>query len=380
MLYKIRQSLQYGLAVISILGTLLIGDISADSYSMYAAAALVLGAWGELRRLLDKHPYEWMFYLLELSYVIWFSSKYGGILYLLFGAAFVALPVQWSKSERIAALGLSMIGVNIAVYGLDWGWVLSANMYMLTFGALIVYMYVTLEDKQHMEQMNDRLRKQTYELDAARMEGLRYAGKVELATQAEERNRIARELHDELGHKLIRLKLMMDAAAQVKDMDAKQAERLYESVRDQLSDSMEMLRRTVRRMKPAEADVRAYSLERLVEELDQQHQFPAIAYEVSGVPFALYPSMEVVLFHNAQEAITNAIRHGDATEIKLHLHYRTDEIELYVSNNGVCPPLPIERGIGIRGMQERTQALGGSVEWQLEPSFGIRTTIPLRVG
>ncbi|MCY9515331.1 sensor histidine kinase [Paenibacillus apiarius] len=86
--------------------------------------------------------------------------------------------------------------------------------------------------------------------------------------------------------------------------------------------------------------------------------------------------IEVVIYQNAQESITNALRHGGATAVDIHVSYDPEEVVLEVSSNGSKPELPLQRGIGLRGMEERTKMIGGRVEWTAEPRFTVRTAIP----
>ncbi|WP_019422784.1 sensor histidine kinase [Paenibacillus sp. OSY-SE] len=373
MLHQVKIGLRYGLLVIPVLASVYVESYS--SYGIYTLCALLLLAWGELRNFAQKEYLVWTFFVVEIGYLTWFGHHYAGLLFLAFGSTVASHPVQWSDRKHAVALALAMCGLNGSLAGRPWEWVLMGNIVVITIGVLMLGIYASERAHRGMERLNDDLRQQAYELNEARMEMMQYARRVEHAAQAEERNRIAHDLHDELGHKLIRLKLMMDAAEQVKAVDSDRAFGLYDSVREQLTASMELLRMTVRRMKPSEGDVRTYSLERLVREAESGGVL-RVRHQVNGIPYALYPSIEVVIYQNAQEAITNALRHGGATEVDIYVSYHPEEVVLQVGNNGSKPELPLERGIGLRGMEERTNMIGGRVEWTAEPHFTVRTVIP----
>ncbi|CAH8716129.1 sensor histidine kinase [Paenibacillus thiaminolyticus] len=371
---KIRTGLRYGLLVFPILGTVFMEDIA--SYGVYASYALGLLALVELRRFRLHETVHLALFVAELLYMVWFAHRYGGCLFLLFGSALASHPPDWTRGGHAAGASLALAALNVSMLGRDWEGALTANLALAALALLCLNEYVSRQDRRRLERLNDTLRQQTYELETARRNMVRYARTVEAAAQADERNRIAHELHDELGHKLIRLKLMLDAAEQIRSQDAERALELQGTVREQLAESMELLRITVRRMKPDESDIRAYSLERLVQSVNEEGRVRAV-YRVAGLPCPLYPSIELALFHNAREAITNALRHGGATEVELTVQYEPDRVTLEVMNNGALPAQPVNAGMGLQGMEQRTGAVGGSIEWETEPRFVIRTRIPI---
>lgn len=224
------------------------------------------------------------------------------------------------------------------------------------------------------ETFNDELRRKHYELEEARNRIADYAAKVEHLAQTEERNRIARDIHDELGHRLVRLKMMMDAACAVIPARPEKGFELVVEVRDQLADSMNILRNTVRNMKPDEAN-RPYSLAALIEELGNTNGIE-LSFDTEGMPYPLYPSEEIVLYRNAQEAVTNAIRHGSADRFRIGIRYEQRTVTMTVSNNGAVPATISHKGLGLSGMEERIKLLGGSLEIGLAPEFTVTTVIP----
>ena len=93
------------------------------------------------------------------------------------------------------------------------------------------------------------------------------------------------------------------------------------------------MRTAVKQMNPARRITDDYSLDRLLEETGRQ---TGIETELilQGIPYPLYPSQQVVLYKNAREAITNAIRHGEAKRVQIILDYGEQDIRMEVSNDG----------------------------------------------
>jgi signal transduction histidine kinase len=91
----------------------------------------------------------------------------------------------------------------------------------------------------------------------------------------------------------------------------------------------------------------------------------------------------VVLYKNAREAITNAIRHGEAKQVQISLQYGDEEVRMEVSNDGTVqeeanPIAAADRhGIGISGMLERTKVVGGTLEVRKSVPFTVITRLPV---
>ena len=105
-----------------------------------------------------------------------------------------------------------MILLNVSLHNQPNSYYLIANLIFLALTLLLLQMLRTEQNKEEVELLYDQLRRQHYELDEARIQLMDYARKVENIAQTDERNRISRDIHDELGHKLIRLKMMMEAS------------------------------------------------------------------------------------------------------------------------------------------------------------------------
>ncbi|OBZ16742.1 sensor histidine kinase [Bacillus sp. FJAT-26390] len=354
-------------------------DVNAGSYAFYTAYVL-------LALLLIKASSQFpkagnLLLLAELIGFAWFSYSYGGVLFLLLFSTLIAtfrsrpapmMCVFW------AAIGL--LALLSGLHGRDNEITFAVAVLWVTTSA-ILYASNEFEEKRHqIEDLYGALAASHAELDAARRRMQDYALQVEHNAQVEERNRIAKDIHDDLGHRLIRVKMMSEAALHLFDADTDRAKGTLTQIRDQLQDSMELMRRTVRRLAAdGEKDARRYALDRLVEESASALGI-TVSFQVNGHPRPLYPSLELILFKNAQEAITNAVRHGKATAVTVDLDFSEDSVALTIANNGSLPGEPIEAGLGMKGMKERISLIGGRLEWQNAGRFSVTTTLPLLGG
>lgn len=342
----------------------------------------------QIQRKLEKSRLCHVLLWAEIALIGWLAWAYGGNLYMLpFSTAvsvfndtaadpFVRPEARKSTGMRSVWIpGAVLMAVLIVVTKpLPVSWSLSLCLAFACWASALYTIRTAAAGMNRTELLNDELRRKHYELEEARKTIFDYARKVESAAQAEERNRISRDIHDELGHKLIRLKLMMDAACAVMSADPDKDQELVRQVRGQLADSMDILRSTVRRLKPDESEMQ-YSLSALIDDLGKSNSID-IGYSSEGLPYPLYPSEEIVLYRNAQEAVTNGIRHGGANRFTIRLRYGERTVAMTISNNGTAPDAITRKGLGVSGMEERVKLLGGSLAFVTEPEFSVTTVIP----
>lgn len=316
-------------------------------------------------------------FLVETSALAAFAWHYGGLLPLAVSAALYTPPER--PGAFIPRAVVAFAALNLAAWP-HFGEKLlaAANLGYAAIALLLWHIRKTAVDSGEIEALYHELQTRNRELEEARRTALDHASKVQELAQLEERNRIAHDLHDELGHRLIRLKMMLEAAISIDGGGRGEAMNLVREVRDQLAGAMDALRSTVRRLKPAEAARGEYSLETLIGELAGTSG-AAVRFRAVGACYPLYPSDAIVLYRNAQEAVTNALRHGEATEVTVELEYAPEELRMTVSNNGAVPEGgELRKGLGMLGMEERTRLVGGRLEVIAGERFAVRTILPRR--
>jgi len=183
---------------------------------------------------------------------------------------------------------------------------------------------------------------------------------TEALATAQERARIARELHDSLGHSLATAHVhtqLVRKLARAGDDEIMQA---IDQVGTSTRQAMHALRDAVALLRPQGSGSRLH--QRLEELLDRLPTgVLAHTLSVTGVSRALSPAKEFALYRAVQEAITNVITHAHATTIEIQLHYgeRAVTIDIADDGEGVAHVHP---GFGLRGMAERLESVGGYLE------------------
>jgi signal transduction histidine kinase len=200
----------------------------------------------------------------------------------------------------------------------------------------------------------------------------------------EERNRIARELHDNLEQELAGITMQLDLAADCFQQSPGLARQALDTARDMSRHSMVEARRSV-------WDLRCQMLEEgdLVFAIRQTVE-PLVALEnvnvevsVHGLPMRLPGQIEMNLLRIAQEAVANAVKHGQAKSVKIALQYGPDSVSLSVADNGrgfaAGEALPTGH-FGLLDMRERAQSLQSHLIVESQPGRGTRVAleVPLR--
>ena len=180
-------------------------------------------------------------------------------------------------------------------------------------------------------------------------------------TRAEERNRIAAEVHDVVGHALTVSLLHIGSARLALDEEPEKARRALEEAERLTRDSLDEVRATVGLMRTDAPNEMAplpdaLAIPELVESFRRAGSVVELA--VAGELGTLGPARGLAAYRIVQEALTNATRHapGEPVSVKISVHH--NETTVTVRNDGTIDPAPAT-GSGLRGMRERAQGVGG---------------------
>jgi len=210
-------------------------------------------------------------------------------------------------------------------------------------------------------------------LEAERRDSARRA----LLVQESERQRIARELHDEVGQTLTGVMLQVEGLA---GTIPKEFREQLDELRETARHGTEEVRRIVRRLRPE-----------ALEDLGLQSALAALSASIGEqarlrIEWRLEPwlplsqEQELVVYRIAQEALTNVARHANAAQVRLDLERADEHVVLMVRDDGRgLPPDAFRSSEGIRGMRERAMLIGAQLTIAEAPSGGteVRLSIPL---
>ncbi len=197
----------------------------------------------------------------------------------------------------------------------------------------------------------------------------------------EERNRLARELHDSMTQNLFSLTLTAEAASELVHADPARAEAEIDRIRALARDTQAELRSLIFELRPPqlEADGLVATIRKDLEVLGRAHGLKA-DLRVHGTP-ELDSTVEVELYRIVQEALNNALRHAKADTVEVELDAREGVITIIVRDDGVgfdpSARAIRERRLGLTSMRERAERLGGT--FRVESSPGAGTTVSVEV-
>lgn len=223
----------------------------------------------------------------------------------------------------------------------------------------IKYEYYSLRDNSkeksmQLEQKNKELmEKQDYEINLATLK---------------ERNRIARDIHDNVGHMLSRSILQIGAIlATTKDETEKENFRL---LKDTLSEAMDSIRSSVHDLHEESID-----LEIEIQNIISNFKFCPVEFDYD-IEAKIDKSIKYCFISVTKEALSNIIKHSNATKVSIKMMEHPALYQLVIHDNGLNCCYDSESGIGLKNIKDRVEALSGNVNISFETGFRIFITIP----
>lgn len=213
------------------------------------------------------------------------------------------------------------------------------------------------------------------ELQAANEQLRAQATQTEELATTRERNRLAREIHDGVGHYLTVINVQAEAAQALLETEPGRANEALEKIAGLSRDALADVRRSVGSLR---AEDQRPPLVETLRDLAKNAAVP-IDFKIVGEPRSLSSAAEHTLFRAAQEGITNISKHANATQSWLELDFTAaDRAKLKLKDNGQGPGQSETSGFGICGMRERVDLLGGSVTSgkRDEGGFQINVEVP----
>jgi signal transduction histidine kinase len=212
----------------------------------------------------------------------------------------------------------------------------------------------------------------------ARLRAEALSAEVALLAAANERNRMAREIHDTLGHYLTVIHVQLEAARAVLGTDADRGMLAVTRAQALAKDGLTAVRQSVRALREdASVDGVAEQLASLVESV-RDEGFSA-TFTTSGTPRAVSAAVALALHRTTLEALTNVRKHADAAHVQIELAFRDDgRVHLRVHDDGKGAANEMEgTGFGLRGIRERAEQLQGKAVYRTSPSEGFTLSVEL---
>jgi signal transduction histidine kinase len=272
--------------------------------------------------------------------------------------------------------------VVLTLLNLDQGWTPAFSQSVLTLlpAAIFTFAFSFVVRQQYTERL--RAQALVEQLEEAQQQLRRYASEVEELTVTRERNNMAREIHDTLGHYLTILAVKLETATKLEERDDPRLRSELVEARRVVSECLVEVRRSVAALRPFPVSSLQLhdGLARLVAEFEAIAPETQVTLDVEGPTEMLSAELRLVLYRSSQESLTNIRKHAHATKVLLRLRVEESHAELLVRDNGIGNSLDAhEPGFGLLGMRERIALLGGVVQAGPDPEHGWRVEVSLPI-
>lgn len=341
---------------------------------------LILYGYPILRPIAGRHTTSitialLLFLLLAIEFLLGGSSGIWLISMPLIATAATDLP----PGPRVIVYVATIAGVILPSYLRYENWEFTF-FNTLTFITAFVFVIALIRLTQAAEQAQLRAEKLAAELaDANRRLG-EYAIQAEELATTQERNRLAREIHDNLGHYLTIVNVQINAARALLDKDPVRADAALQKAGQLTQEGLTAIRQSVSALR--ESPLGRRSLSDAIAKLTAEMQSAGIIAElhVNGPIRRLDTRTELTFYRAAQESLTNVRKHARASRVDLTLDYgEPASVSLTVSDNGVgnIDKENNQPGFGLLGLQERARQLGGHIAVRSAPGEGYCLIVQL---
>lgn len=311
------------------------------------------------------------------------------LLYLLQKSGFLILPESWIDWILI---GLALIAVNFVLGSAFGFWSsnrlkrrlepLMESMIFLEKGDFSRFELELGEDEigrlgEQLERIKKKWEEQVTSLQRLSNDNAQLADKVKYTAVIEERQRLARELHDAVSQQLFAISMTSTAVGRIIERDYDKAKRQISLIEEMASVAQSEMRALLMHLRPVHLEGKRLSeaLAGLIQELRAKVQI-AIDLEMDA-NVSLPKGIEDHLFRIVQEAISNALRHSRASKLEIKLLRRQNNVRLVIRDNGIGFNLENKNhaSYGIVTMEERVNEIGGSFKIVTAPNQGTRIEI-----
>ncbi len=236
-----------------------------------------------------------------------------------------------------------------------------------------------------MAQISEKFNPMAEVLQRSRDEN-RALAQRSLAIQERERRNLAHELHDEMGQSISGIKALAVSISQQDIEDREQIAASAETIVAISNDIYDVARQMMRRLRPVILDELGLvvALQEMIDDWNSRHEDMFCHFSHSGELGNFDEELNISIYRMVQEGLTNISKHSDANEVHIHLSRESnqgqDSLHLTLSDDGLGFDAQKARwGLGLLGMRERCEALGGKFSLVTQPGKGVSIDILLPI-
>jgi len=294
-------------------------------------------------------------------------------------------------------IGLPLAGIAVERLSPRWRWVVYVTILFIVVLPIGFYatwdqalmnggfvtpaiFFVVMFTQLRLNEQAARIKAEelAHQLEVANHQLAEYASQAEELAATQERNRLAREIHDNLGHYLTIVNVQIEAAKVTCESDPSRALEALEKAQELARKGLSSVRESVSALRVSPVENR--SIEEAIGELVEESRTSGVQteFKLIGKTRAVESKAALALYRVVQEGLTNVRKHAEASHVDVELDFsQVDSIRLTLRDDGVGAT-DTSGGFGLIGLRERVQLLGGEfkIETQLEHGFQIEVILP----
>jgi signal transduction histidine kinase len=324
--------------------------------------------------LIGRNPFFGLLYIVVMfrSYLIFGRQYRLWILASIFALSVItlnSLPPRASRGNRgvphsqVRDRPLSASGRRD---DFKWGFVLMFGGILLSLQLLVDRIVAEKQAKEELALANQRIRN--------------YAIKAQEMGSLQERNRIAREIHDSLGHSLTALNLHLEMALKLSQVKPEKSREVLAEAKRLGSIALNDVRLSVSAMRsdPLQNQDLPTAIQKLADDFEFSNNLKPLCH-LDAMPH-IPQSIATTIYRIVQEALTNISKYAQASEVRIEIYRRPTELELRIIDNGQgFIPTNNTTGFGLQGMRERVLSLQGRFAIISEPQQGCQIMVIIPV-
>lgn len=244
---------------------------------------------------------------------------------------------------------------------------------VIFFFYMVILALAQMSEKEQIMVLNNELKQANSKLEEYASESARMA-------ETRERNRLAREIHDTLGHSLTGIISGIEACIMLMDIAPDATKEQLRAIAEVARTGIIDVRHSVKALHPDALETMDLenALRKMIDSTTRSTGVE-ITYQFDGDLNHFNQDEEDVVYRVVQESITNAIRHGKASRIQIEITRKDADLHIVIRDNGKGCSV-IKPGFGLHHMKERVEMLGGDLDYRSGDGFEVHAVIPIRWG
>lgn len=302
----------------------------------------------------------------------------GNILFYLIGLIIDAFTLKYKKIKYIFIVLISLIALSIrSNKSIEEGFVNLVIMFI--FIILLNYISRLYSTKNEAQKLYDKLKMSEEKLIEVNSQLEEYLTSIEELTVLKERNRISREIHDSVGHSLSTAMIQLSAMESIANKEGSMLRNMARNLREFINESFQDVKKAVSELKSDDYDnyrgiIRIQDLCKNFEKMSGVE----VNITLSKGNWTLSTKQSSHLYRITQEVLSNALRHGKSSKVKVIINFIENEVVISFKDNGVGTDIIKESGFGLKNIRERVEEIGGTIDMNSEVGAGffIKLVIP----